>query len=222
MDHLCAYCESIIPPSRSLNQRAKRSKSGLLFCDKPHKDQALRLARSGDAKYKLMLPVHYRDQTVIRFDEIEVQEYGKTRLKRRAVYLKTCKFCGDDFEGTSERVACSSRCRNNQDGLDKLSRWLNGEHKLAQGADGAILLWARRHLMEEVHYACSRCRWSEVSASGTIPLEIDHIDGDWANSSRDNLRVLCPNCHSLTPTWRGANHGNNQSKHAYWKSKGWS
>ena len=40
-----------------------------------------------------------------------------------------------------------------------------------------------------------------------IPLELDHIDGDSYNSIIENLRFLCPNCHSLTPTYRGKNIG---------------
>jgi len=38
-----------------------------------------------------------------------------------------------------------------------------------------------------------------------IPLELDHIDGNHQNNALDNLRLLCPNCHSLTPTFRGKN-----------------
>lgn len=36
-----------------------------------------------------------------------------------------------------------------------------------------------------------------------ITLELDHIDGDNTNNMLSNLRLLCPNCHSLTKTWRG-------------------
>jgi hypothetical protein len=38
-----------------------------------------------------------------------------------------------------------------------------------------------------------------------LTLEVDHIDGDNKNNVRDNLRALCPNCHSQTDTWRGTN-----------------
>ena len=38
-----------------------------------------------------------------------------------------------------------------------------------------------------------------------IPLEIEHKDGNHQNNVRDNLEALCPNCHSLTDTWRGRN-----------------
>jgi Zn finger protein HypA/HybF involved in hydrogenase expression len=38
-----------------------------------------------------------------------------------------------------------------------------------------------------------------------IPLELDHIDGDHSNNTIENLKILCPNCHAKTPTYRGKN-----------------
>jgi hypothetical protein len=40
-----------------------------------------------------------------------------------------------------------------------------------------------------------------------MPLEVDHIDGDWRNNRIENLRLICPNCHSATNTYRGRNKG---------------
>jgi hypothetical protein len=42
---------------------------------------------------------------------------------------------------------------------------------------------------------------------GPIPLELDHIDGDRTNNRLENLRLVCPNCHAQTPTYRGRNIG---------------
>ena len=38
-----------------------------------------------------------------------------------------------------------------------------------------------------------------------LSLELEHKDGNTLNNNRDNLEGLCPNCHSLTLTWRGRN-----------------
>ncbi len=52
---------------------------------------------------------------------------------------------------------------------------------------------------------CELCGWAEVSKDGRIPVELDHINGDHYDNRLLNLRILCPNCHSLQPTHRGRN-----------------
>ena len=65
-----------------------------------------------------------------------------------------------------------------------------------------------RYLMEKFNAKCSRCGWGEVNPyTGNIPLEIEHIDGNYLNNKEENLDLLCPNCHSLTETYKGANRG---------------
>jgi Zn finger protein HypA/HybF involved in hydrogenase expression len=49
-------------------------------------------------------------------------------------------------------------------------------------------------------YKCSCCGITEHN-NKPIRLQIDHIDGNNSNNSQDNLRYLCPNCHSQTDTW---------------------
>ncbi len=53
--------------------------------------------------------------------------------------------------------------------------------------------------------ACELCGWSKTSLDGRIPVELDHINGDHYDSRIENLRILCPNCHSLQSTHRGKN-----------------
>ena len=52
---------------------------------------------------------------------------------------------------------------------------------------------------------CEKCSWAKMSVDGRVPLELDHINGDRHDNRLKNLRILCPNCHSLQITHRGKN-----------------
>ena len=52
---------------------------------------------------------------------------------------------------------------------------------------------------------CELCGWQQKTPDDRIPVELDHINGDNTDNRLENLRILCPNCHSLQPTHRGRN-----------------
>ena len=59
----------------------------------------------------------------------------------------------------------------------------------------------KKRLLKELGTQCQKCKntaWND----GPIPLELEHVDGDNRNNSRENLTLLCCNCHAQTSTWR--------------------
>lgn len=63
----------------------------------------------------------------------------------------------------------------------------------------------KRLILENIlEHRCSSCH-GVMWLDQPIPLELDHINGDSKDNSLENLRLLCPNCHALTPTYRGKN-----------------
>ncbi len=65
----------------------------------------------------------------------------------------------------------------------------------------------RKRILKERQHKCSTCKRSTWLGSPII-LEVDHIDGNRFNNNTNNIRLLCPNCHSYTPTWRGRKNNN--------------
>ncbi len=57
------------------------------------------------------------------------------------------------------------------------------------------------HLIKERGHKCEKCnleKWQNY----LISLEVDNKNGDRTDNKKENLKLLCCNCHALTPTWR--------------------
>ena len=118
---------------------------------------------------------------------------------------KYCKNCGKEIK--SNNKFCSNECHNEFKYNAYIDNWKKG---LISGAKGyGVSLTIRKYLFKKYNNKCSKCGWGEINpTTGKIPLEVHHKDGDYTNNKEDNLDLLCPNCHSLTPTYKGINKGN--------------
>ncbi|MGW4562354.1 HNH endonuclease signature motif containing protein [Streptomyces sp. NPDC004561] len=71
----------------------------------------------------------------------------------------------------------------------------------ARRVPGDRLKWAMTAV--GVAERCAGCGTEPVWRGRPLPLEVDHIDGNWRDNRIGNLRFLCPNCHSTTDSYRG-------------------
>ena len=132
---------------------------------------------------------------------------NREKLEKKCLNCESIIANGKDY--------CNNSCQNRYQTKLKLNNWLSGEHIVRKGGC-SIPMWMRTYLLEQSDNKCSECGWAERNVhSGIIPLEIDHIDGNAYNNHITNLKVICPNCHSLTKTYK--NIGSRKSVRTYRK-----
>ncbi len=87
--------------------------------------------------------------------------------------------------------------------------WKRGEIVGHTGKTMQTKSFVRLYMCAKANHACQKCGWNKTNPiTGRVPLEVNHIDGDHSNTVESNLEAICPNCHSLTPTFRALNKGN--------------
>lgn len=111
--------------------------------------------------------------------------------------------CGNVVRAAKSRY-CSFRCMHAHRHKCRVAAFF-----VQGGIYGHVPLhFLSRMLRERYGERCSRCGWAERHPkTGKIPVEVEHVDGNWQNNRIDNLTLLCPNCHALTPTFRALNRG---------------
>lgn len=88
-----------------------------------------------------------------------------------------------------------------------INSWLWGLEDGYIGKTKELSNHIKRYFVERFGTECWSCKWDgKHPIDGAQLTEFDHIDGDASNCSFDNIRILCPNCHSMTDTFRARNH----------------
>lgn len=117
-----------------------------------------------------------------------------------------CVYCNAEVKRHLAKY-CSQICQVNWQYEEYINRWKRGEESGIR-LPGGLSNHIRRYMIDKHQSMCQECGWSKINPyTGKIPLTIDHADGNWQNCTEDNLRVLCPSCHSLTPTYGAMNKG---------------
>lgn len=128
------------------------------------------------------------------------------RLQRKSQVQRTstCIVCKDTIKSTN--LYCNSSCMAREKYNNYITEWLDGKQSGHVGRTFQLSSHIKRYLRETRGTACSECGWDKRHPiDGSVLTEVDHIDGDASNCSPENLRILCPNCHSMTATFRARN-----------------
>lgn len=118
---------------------------------------------------------------------------------------QNCGLCLLQQRGGKKKF-CSISCQHIFARMDFEGKWMSGAITGTR-ADGTPSQFIKSILMERQRGCCSMCDLSAWMGQA-IPLELDHKDGNGFNNSPFNVRLICSNCHSTTPTYKGRNRGN--------------
>lgn len=120
----------------------------------------------------------------------------KRKKKEKAI----CKNCGNTCSRHSSKY-CGNKCQKEYQAKEIFEKIDKGDitqdHRMY-----------RKYLINKYGEKCMECGWCEVNKhSGKIPIELEHLDGNSENNNLSNLKLLCPNHHSLTATYKSLNYG---------------
>ena len=129
--------------------------------------------------------------------------YNIQRAEHRK--LKPCAGCG---KLTINPKYCSNSCQGDKRKKDKYD-----EHK-EQYTKGELSSRSRLRIFvqERDGRSCCKCKLTEWMGK-PITLWLDHISGNASDNTPENLRLVCPNCDSLSDTFGGKNRGNGRASH---------
>ena len=131
----------------------------------------------------------YTDADIINYSKVVVSLAG-------LLHKLDLKATGGNYANIKKHLQ-----RLNIDTSHWLGQGWNKNQQLKEWSNYTRVSHLKPHLISIRGHKCENCGNSEWCGE-PIKLEVHHIDGDRTNNNIENLQLLCPNCHSITPNWR--------------------
>ena len=124
--------------------------------------------------------------------------------------MRQCSKCGKKICAENKSGFCQS-CLTIHRREEKVRSWLEtGDTGFT--VDTTIRGAIRDYILQSQNNQCAICGMLNEWNGAELNFVLDHIDGDASNSSRDNLRLVCPNCDSQLPTFKSRNKNSARNK----------
>jgi hypothetical protein len=107
---------------------------------------------------------------------------------------RNCLNCGEECARANQWY-CNNACQHEYQDKEAYEQWLSGAS--CQFSDART----KKFIARQRGYKCEVCGIHEWQGK-PIVLEIDHINGAWDENGPENVRLICPNCHSQTDTYK--------------------
>ena len=124
--------------------------------------------------------------------------------------MRECSKCGKKICAENKSGFCQS-CLIIHRREEKIRSWLEtGDTGFT--VDTTIRGAIRDYILQSQNNQCAICGTLNKWNGAELNFVLDHIDGDASNSSRSNLRLVCPNCDSQLPTFKSRNKNSARTK----------
>ena len=134
-------------------------------------------------------------------------KYNNRVFPKRGKKERICKNCGKIID-KYQNIYCDIKCRDEyQFKMKTLPRFYEG--KLSENNT------IRKVLIYLHGEKCVDCGCNGTWNNKSLTLQVDHKDGNSDNNNPTNLRLLCPNCHTQTPTYCGGGEKKNTKRNKY-------
>jgi hypothetical protein len=113
---------------------------------------------------------------------------------------------------TTEELRKMSKIAKEKRVIDRISMFEKGELSDIQIRHGGTI---KEYVIKQQNGKCAVCGISFIEPiwmGQKVPFTVDHIDGDYKNNNPMNIRIICPICDRLSPTYGSRNNGKGRPK----------